>query len=99
MTIKEMAYKLKEIREKKGISSIDISKVISDDRDYMRKIEEGIILPSQSDLYKICQCLSITVDDLFNEENDKISLIHKINHELSKYNIEELLKIYYMIKE
>ena len=99
MTIKEMACKLKEIREQKGISSLDMSKAISDDEDYMHKIEEGEVIPTRSDLSKICHYLHITLDHLFNDENDKTVILHRINNELEKYDIEKLLRIYYMIKE
>lgn len=99
MTIKEIICKLKKIRKEKGISSLEISQAINDDEDYMHKIEEGEIMPSCNDLSRICHYLHITLDDLFNEENDKTVLLHKINNELNKYDIEKLLKIYYMIKE
>ena len=99
MTIKEMACKLKEIREKKGISSLDMSKAIGNDENYMDKVEEGKIVPSCTDLAKICHYLHITLDSLFNEENDKTVLLDSIHNELEKYDIEKLLKIYYMIKE
>lgn len=99
MTADQLAYKLKEIREEKGISLFELSKNINKEEDYMRKIEEGNILPTRNDLVQICAIFNMTLDELFNTENDKEVLIDQINEVLEKYDVEKLLKFYYLIKK
>ena len=99
MTADQIAKKLKEIRKEKGLDSKELSLKLNKEEDYIQKIEEGELLPTRNELSQICLMLNTTLDLLFDEENDKEALLHDIHNELKKYDVEELLRFYYMIKK
>lgn len=99
MNADELVEKLKKIREEKGISALELNNAIDQEKDYIQKAEEGEMLLSRNDIKRICAYFNITLDTLFNEENDKEVLMCDINNELKKYDVEELLKFYYLIKK
>lgn len=99
MTIKEVEDKIKRLRLEKGMSSKELSLGIGEKETYIDQVEDCSLLPNLPTMLKICDYLGVESYDFFNEENKKDTLIPLITQELYKYDIKELLKIYYLIKQ
>lgn len=97
--------KLKELREKKGLTMREVAELIDIDHTYISKIEKGKI-PSLDKLKKLCTIYNVPVSYLFGdtefelpeEVKDKgvkwISFIDKMEKkELEPEDIERLLDI------
>ena len=99
MTVKEVARKIQELRIERDVSSIEMSKDLGFYDSYINQIEIGKIIPTVYDLSQICHYLGTDIYAFFNQENNRTELLMQIYDELENYDLNDLLKFYYMIKK
>lgn len=63
---KNFAKKLKEIREKKGLSKGQLSSLVGCDMSYIGKIERGEKYPTLKTIAKFAVALDVPAKDLFD---------------------------------
>ena len=91
---------IREIREKKGISSAELGRRIGMSRSYMSRIELGNRPIKLDVLLKIAEVLDTPIEYFVTDEqkreleieNQKVLIINKDEHNLHSYSEEEILK-------
>lgn len=99
MSPKEIADKIQKLRLSRGVSSVDMSNALGFYGSYIDQIEMGKVIPTVYDLSQICHYLGSDIYEFFDHENDRSEILMQIYEELEKYDMETLLKFYYMIKK
>ena len=61
---KKLGQNIKRIREEKGMSQGDISRVLNMDRGYISRIESGQKNPTVANLGRIANALGVSIDQL-----------------------------------
>lgn len=87
----KIANRIKELRERNGISQRELARIISMNQSQYSKVERGLVDPRISTIEKICKGLEITLFDFFlpyksNEKKDselinKLSMIERLSKE------------------
>lgn len=88
--------RLSELREKKGVSARDMSLSLGQNPSYVNKVENGKAMPSMEVFFYICDYLSITPSDFFNENKkdpDKLNQLSEECQYLSNESLEHILAI------
>lgn len=91
---------IREIREKKGISSAELGRRIGMSRSYMSRIELGDRPVKLDILSKIAEVLDTPIEYFVSDDekreleldNNKIIVIDKDKHNLQSYTDEDILK-------
>jgi len=68
----DLASKIINLRDNKGISTYKLAKLSGISQTYMRELEQGQKQPTVEMLSKICSALGITLADFFAEEKKDI---------------------------
>lgn len=66
--IKKVGLKIREIRESKNLSIMELADKLDIEYNNMIRIEKGRTNPTLATLYKICQALEIKLIDITNVE-------------------------------
>lgn len=66
--IKKVGLKIREIRESKNLSIMELADKLDIEYNNMIRIEKGRTNPTLGTLYKICQALDIRLIDIVNVE-------------------------------
>ena len=66
--IKEVGLKIREIRESKKLSIMELADKLNVEYNNMIRIEKGRTNPTLATLYKICQALDIRLVDIVDVE-------------------------------
>ncbi len=90
MDEKEFALRLSNLKDKKGVSSREMSLSIGQNQGYINHIENGGALPSIPVFFYICDYLGITPSEFFDTENKNPTRLKAINDNLRKLNDEQL---------
>lgn len=98
MTAKEVAGRIKKLRTEREVSSVEMSRSLGFYDSYIDQIEQGRIIPTIYDLSQICHYLGTDIYAFLNHENSRSEILIQIYDELEKYDVDSLLKLYYMIK-
>ena len=95
---KKLGLRIKELREKQGLTQLKLAEILDMEASNLSKIERGIQIPKEESLEKISSALNVDVKELFNYTHivNKKDLISKINILLENSN-EETLQRYYRI--
>jgi transcriptional regulator with XRE-family HTH domain len=95
--IKEMIGKrLRDLRQRKGLTQKALAKIAGVDFTYIGKIERGEQLPSLNVLIKFSECLSLPLDRFFMDEATwrLVSLAPKdVYGSIRRENLYELLRL------
>lgn len=75
--------RLKELRQKTGISQYELAEKIFVSRSAVAKWENGLGMPSKESLELLCQFFNITKDELFKEE-DPLIIIDNVQKKSNK---------------
>ncbi len=67
---KVIGARLKSFREKLKITQTDLAQAVGKDRQYLYKIEKGLVTPNISTLICLITALEISVQDFFSDCND-----------------------------
>ena len=86
------------LRVKANVSARDMSLSIGQSENYINMIENGRALPSITAFLYICEYLGISPKEFFDEENTNPKLIQDITNELKKFNNEQLISIFSLLK-
>ena len=72
---------IRKIRKEKGITQIQLSKMIGSTNDYISKLERGLRKnPSSHMLNKIAKALNVSVQRLYKENNEDDSIEEILNN-------------------
>ncbi len=96
---KDFGQRLKELRNKKGITQYQLAELVGIDPKHMSHIETGRSFPKADLIEKFAEALNVDYTKLFRTEhlqNRKI-LIAKINELLKSSTDEELKTIYKIV--
>ena len=95
---KDFGQRLKELRNKKGITQYQLAELVGIDPKHMSHIETGRSFPKADLIEKFAEALNVDYTKLFRTEHlqSRKILIAKIN-ELLKASTDEELKIIYKI--
>lgn len=93
---KKLGKRLKELREQRGLTQLELAELIDMESSNLSKIERGAQIPKEESLLKLTLALNIQVKDLFDYEHfaDKKTLLNNINNILKNSDIETIRKFY-----
>ena len=93
---KKLGKRLKELREQRGLTQLELAELIDMESSNLSKIERGAQIPKEESLLKLTLALNIQVKDLFDYEHfaDKKTLLNNINNILKNSHIETIRKFY-----
>ena len=58
----DLGNKIKELRNKKGLTQEELAHRIGADKGYISRIERGLTVPTVATLYKIAAAMGLTVE-------------------------------------
>ena len=82
--------KLKQLRLKNNLSQQKLADMIFVSRTLINKYENGVAIPTKENLEKLANCLNVSVDELFSNE-DTLDVV--LNHNFKKQNIHFILHV------
>ena len=93
---KKLGLRIKELREKQGLTQLKLAEILDMEASNLSKIERGIQIPKEESLDNISKALNVEVKELFDytENINKQDLISKINTLLENSNEENLQRFY-----
>lgn len=68
MTKEEFALRLAKLRQARGVSARDMSLSMGQSAGYIRSIENGLVFPSMTGFFYICDYLHISPQEFFAED-------------------------------
>ena len=96
MIKKQIGKRLRDLRQRKGLTQKGMAKMAGVDYTYIGKIERGEQLPSLNVLIRFAECLSLPLDRFFMDEATwrLVSLAPKDVYEsMQRENLWELLRL------
>lgn len=92
---KNIAERIKELREQQGISTNKLSTLAGLSQSYVRKIEQGETNPSVASIELICKALKIDIIDFFSSEEITLNQLRafKIIRGMSEAQVEGFCKM------
>ena len=95
---RQLGLRIKELREKQGLTQLKLAEILDMEASNLSKIERGIQIPKEESLENISNALKVDVKELFNYTHiiNRQELISKITALLENTN-EETLQRYYRI--
>lgn len=96
---KDFGQRIKELRNKKGITQYQLAEMTGIDPKHMSHIETGRSFPKADLIEKFANALDIDYTELFQTEHlqDRDVLLDKINDNLTKVSDKDLQIIYKLI--
>ncbi len=96
---KEFGLRIKEVRNKKGITQYQLAELVGIDPKHMSHIETGRSFPKADLIEKFAKALDIEYSELFNTEHlqERKVILNKINHYLENATDKDLKIIYKII--
>lgn len=96
---KDFGQRIKELRNKKGITQYQLAEMTGIDPKHMSHIETGRSFPKADLIEKFANALNIEYIQLFQTEHlqDRDILLDKINDNLTKVSDKDLQIIYKLI--
>lgn len=96
---KNLGLRIKELREKRGLTQFKLAELINMEASNLSKIERGVQIPKEESLEKFAKVFDIDIKDLFDygHFSDRKTLIKKINTVLENLEDDELRKYYKII--
>ena len=96
---KDFGLRLKELRNKKGITQYQLAEMVGIDPKHMSHIETGRSFPKADLIEKFAEALDVDYTKLFKTEHlqDRASLYNKITNLMDQATDEELRIIYKIV--
>lgn len=96
---KDFGLRIKELRNKKGITQYQLAEMTGIDPKHMSHIETGRSFPKADLIEKLANALKIEYTELFQTEHlqERKVLLNKINNSLEKAKDNDLRVIYKLI--
>lgn len=96
---KEFGLRIKEVRNKKGITQYQLAELVGIDPKHMSHIETGRSFPKADLIEKFAKALDIEYTELFNTEHlqERKAILNRINQYLEKATDKDLKIIYKII--
>lgn len=96
---KNLGLRIKELREKRGLTQFKLAELINMEASNLSKIERGVQIPKEESLEKFAKVFDIDIKDLFDygHFSDRKTLIKKINNVLENLEDDELRRYYKII--
>lgn len=96
---KNLGLRIKELREKRGLTQFKLAELINMEASNLSKIERGVQIPKEESLEKFAKVFEVEIKDLFDygHFSDRKTLIKKINTVLENLEDDELRKYYKII--
>ncbi len=96
---KDFGLRIKELRNKKGITQYQLAEMTGIDPKHMSHIETGRSFPKADLIEKLANALEIEYTELFQTEHlqERKVLLNKINNSLEKVKDNDLRVIYKLI--
>ena len=93
---RKLGLRIKELREKRGLTQLQLAEILNMESSNLSKIERGIQIPKEESLEKIASTFQVEIKDLFDYEHfsAKQDLITKINEILNSSTPDEVQKYY-----
>lgn len=82
--------RISELRIKKGVSEYKMSLDLGHSKSYIQSISSGKALPSFSEFLYICEYLSITPKEFFDDSTKEPQLICRLTELAKKLSFEDL---------
>ena len=92
------ARRLAELREQKGTSARDMSLSLGQNPSYINKLENGKAMPSMEMFFYICDYLSVSPSDFFDEKVRAPQKLRQITEECSGLSGESLEHLLFIVK-
>lgn len=89
--------RITELRLKKGVAEHKMSLELGHSRSYVQSISSGRSLPSMAEFLAICEYLSVTPKDFFDNDNPNPPLVRDTIDKLKSLPESDLLLILTMI--
>ena len=99
MEEKDIALRLAQLREKKGVSARDMSLSMGQNPGYINNIESGKSLPSVTGMIYICDYLGITLSEFFDFESKNPTKLDEIIQNLKHLDDKQLDTISILVKD
>lgn len=93
MDAKYIRNRITQLRLQKGVSEYQMSYDLGHSRSYIYNISSGKSLPPMAEFLQICEYLSITPMEFFDESNDNPALIQTAIEELRKLDDDDIMLI------
>lgn len=87
-----------QLRARSGVTAIEMSFAINQNKSYITKIENEIALPSLDGLFSICEFFGITPQEFFDESKVLPDQLHELVEEGKKMSPEALDQIIGLMK-
>lgn len=96
---KDFGLRIKELRNKKGITQYQLAEMTGIDPKHMSHIETGRSFPKADLIEKLANALELEYTELFQTEHlqERKVLLNKINNSLEKVKDNDLRVIYKLI--
>lgn len=96
---KDFGLRIKELRNKKGITQYQLAEMTGTDPKHMSHIETGRSFPKADLIEKLANALELEYTELFQTEHlqERKVLLNKINNSLEKAKDNDLRVIYKLI--
>ena len=92
------ARRLAELREQKGVSARDMSLSLGQNPSYINKLENGKAMPSMEMFFYICDYLSVSPSDFFDERKKAPQKIKQITEECGSLTGESLEHLLFFVR-
>ena len=94
----EFVTRLVQLRDKKGVSTRDMSLSLGQNPGYINSIESGKALPSMASFFFICEYLNISPKDFFDKDLKNPEKLRMLIHDLKELDDEQLENISVIVK-
>ncbi len=99
MEEKDIALRLAQLREKKGVSARDMSLSMGQNPGYINNIETGKSLPSLPGIMYICDYLGLSLAEFFDFESKNPTKLDAIIKDLKCLDDKQLDTIAVLVKD
>lgn len=86
----EFRKRLRDLRLHKNVSARDMSLSIGQNASYINRIENGVMMPSMSAFFFICDYLKITPSEFFNTDVDRPDRLRALVQRLALLNSKKI---------
>ena len=98
MEARDIQQRITELRIKRGISELKMSRDLGHSDGYIHHICAGKSLPSMQEFLYICEYLGISLAAFFDEDIEEPILVQQVNAELRDMSEDDLLLLLQLIR-
>ena len=93
---KKLGKRIKELREQRKLSQLQLAEILNMEASNLSKIERGVQIPKEESLLKLINSFNVNMVDLFDYEHfaDRDTLLLSINNIIQSADEKTLQKIY-----